>query len=189
MFQFIPYRDEQTEPFPDLFKFREYAKRYPIQSISLPHFTKSLGRTDETWLVQTAINLRVVETHFAVAPAFRLFELAHLQMGIKLRKTEIDALFLGKAGSPKNCYPVLVTCEAKHYKDRIIPEQIIKQVQAAFGETEVNTVVPIGLRAVKDVGIYLIEFEAVKRENAHKLEELKRASDAIYELMPAVKGI
>jgi len=189
VFEFIPYRDDQTEPFPDAFKVREDAERYFVQSISLPLVTKSLGRADETWLVQTAINLRVVETHFAVAAAFPLLELAHLQMGIKLRRTEIDALFLGKAGSPQDNFPVLVTCEAKHYNDPIIPQQIINQVQAAFGETEVGTVVPIGLRAIKGVGFYLTEFEAVKRENAGKLDELVLASDAIYQLMPAVKGI
>lgn len=189
VFEFIPYRVGQTEPFPDAFKVREDAERYFIQSISLPLVTKSLGRADETWLVQTAINLRVVETHFSVAAAFPLLELAHLQMGIKLRQTEIDALFLGKAGSFKDNYPVLVTCEAKHYNDPIIPQQIINQVQAAFGETDVDTVVPIGLRAIKEVGFYLTEFAAVKREDADELDELTLASDAIYQLKPAVRGI
>lgn len=189
VFEFIPYRADQTEPFPDAFKIRLDADRYFVQSISLPLVTKSLGRVDETWLVQTAINLRVIETHFSVAAAFPLLELTHLQMGIKLRQTEIDALFLGKAGTEKENFPVLVTCEAKHYNDPIIPQQIINQVQAAFEETEVTTVVPIGLRAMKDIGFYLTEFEAVNRENAASLEELTLASDAIYELKPAVKGI
>jgi len=189
VFEFIPYRAGQTEPFPDAFKVSLDADRYFVQSISLPLVTKSLGRVDETWLVQTAINLRVIETHFSVAAAFPLLELTHLQMGIKLRQTEIDALFLGKAGTEKENFPVLVTCEAKHYNDPIIPQQIINQVQAAFEETEVTTVVPIGLRAIKDIGFYLTEFEAVKREDADTLEELTLASDAIYQLMPAVKGI
>ncbi len=188
-FEFIPYRPGQSEPFPDAFKVREDAPRFLVQSISLPLATKSLGRSDETWLIQTAINLRVVETHFAVAPSFPLLELTHLQMGIKLRSTEIDALFLGKAGDPKKPDSVLVTCEAKQAKDPLIPSQIINQVQAAFAEAEVDTVVPIGLRTVKGVGFYLTEFEAVKRADAHALDELTLASDAIYELRPPVKGI
>lgn len=188
-FEFIPYRPGQTEPFPDAFKVREAAPRFLVQSISLPLATKSLGRSDETWLIQTAINLRVVETHFAIAPAFPLLELTHLQMGIKLRSTEIDALFLGKAGDPKNPDSVLVTCEAKQAKDPLIPSQIINQVQAAFAEAEVDTVVPIGLRTVKGLGFYLTEFEAVKRADAQALDELTLASDAIYELRPPVKGI
>lgn len=188
-FEFIPYRDGQTEPFPDTFKVREDAPRVPIQSISVPLVTKTLGRSDETWLIQTAINLRVVETHFALTPAFPLFELTHLQMGIKLRSTEIDALFLGNAGDLKNPQTVLVTCEAKQATDPLIQSQIINQVQAAFAATEVETVIPIGLRTVKGVGFYLTEFDAVEREDAASLEELNLAYDAIYELHPPVKGI
>lgn len=189
VFEFVPYRDDQTEPFPDAFKTREDAPRYPVQSISLPLVTKMLGRSDETWLVQTAINLRVVETHFAVAAAFPLIELSHLQMGIKLRQTEIDALFLGKIGEIDNPESIIVTCEAKHYKDPIIPTQIINQVQAAFTETKVSIVVPIGLRAIRNVGFYVTEFEAVRREDASSLDQLRLAADAIYELRPPVKGI
>ena len=188
-FEFIPYRSEQTEPFPDDFEVRKGAPRHPVQSISIPLVTKTLGRSDETWLIQIAINLRVVETHFAVNPAYEFLELSHLQMGVKLRSTEIDALFLGKAGNEKQPKPVLVTCEAKQAKDPLIPSQIINQVQAAFAAADVDTVVPIGLRTVKGVGFYLTEFKAVKRSDASSLEELSLASDAIYELKPPVKGI
>ncbi|MBP6677452.1 MAG: hypothetical protein KA156_00030 [Paracoccus sp.] len=188
-FEFIPYRPGQTEPFPDAFGVREDAPRYPVQSISIPLVTKSLGRSDETWLVQTAINLRVVETHFAVASAFPILELAHLQMGIKLRSTEIDALFLGKTGDPQRPESVLITCEAKQAKDPLIQSQIINQVRAAFAEAEVDTVIPIGLRTIKGVGFYLTEFAAVRRADADALDELTLASDAIYELHPPVKGI
>ena len=188
-FEFVPYRPEQTEPFPDIFKIRYDARRYRIQSISLPLIAKSLGRSDETWHIQTAINLRVVEMHFAVAAAFRLLELTHLQMGIKLRATEIDALFLGKSGNEKCPESVLVTCEAKQEKDPIIPSQIINQVRAAFSETEIDIVVPIGLRTIRGVGFYLTEFAAVNRQDAEELEELHLASHAIYELSPSVRGI
>lgn len=188
-FEFIPFRSGQTEPFPEAFPVRLDAPRYPVQSISIPLVTKTLGRSDETWLIQTAINLRVIETHFAVAAAFPLLELAHLQMGIKLRSTEIDALFLGKTGENKKPLPVLVTCEAKQAKDRLIPSQIINQVRAAFAEADVEIVIPIGLRSVRGVGFYLTEFEAVNRSDAPALDELSLASDAIYELHPPVKGI
>ena len=184
-----PYGPDQTEPFPDEFAIRDDAPRYPVQSISIPLVTKTLGRSDETWLIQTAVNLRIVETHFAVAGAFPLIELTHLQTGIKLRYTEIDALFLGKKGDEQNPESVLVTCEAKQAKDRLIPSQIIKQVQAAFGGSEVNTVVPIGLRRVPNIGFYLTEFKAVKRNEAVELEELTLAEHAIYELHPPVRGI
>ncbi|MVA96662.1 hypothetical protein GN330_05300 [Nitratireductor sp. CAU 1489] len=188
-FEFVPFHVGQSEPFPDYFKVRLDSETYPVQSISIPLVTKTLGRSDENWLIQTAVNLRVVETHFAIAPAFPLLELTHLQMGIKLRSTEIDALFLGKTGSEQDPESVLITCEAKQAKDPLISSQIINQVQAAFAEADVETVVPIGLRTVKGVGFYLTEFEAIKRADASKLEELTLASDAIYKLHPPVKGI
>ena len=188
-FEFIPYLPGQTEPFPDDFPVRDDAPRYPVQSISIPLVTKTLGRSDESWLIQTAVNLRVVETHFAVEAEFRLLELTHLQMGIKLRSTEIDALFLGKIGEENDPESVLVTCEAKQADDRIIPSQIVNQVQAAFSGAEVETVVPIGLRAIRGVGFYLTEFAAVQRANAQELQYLTLASDAIYMLCPPVKGI
>ena len=84
---------------------------------------------------------------------------------------------------------MLVTCEAKQEKDPIIPSQIINQVRAAFSETEIDIVVPIGLRTIRGVGFYLTEFVAVNRQDAEELEELHLASDAIYELSPSVKGI
>ena len=189
-FEFIPYAPGQTEPFPEKFPVRLAANRYPIQSTSIPLVTKSLGRSDETWHIQVAVQLRVVETHFAVAGVFKLLELAHLQSGIKLRKTEIDALFLGKTGTLKQPQPVLVTCEAKQASDPLIESQIINQAQAAFAANEdVEVTVPIGLRAIKGVGFYVVEFEAVKRKDAHLLTQLTLASDSILELKPSVKGI
>ena len=189
-FEFIPFVPGQSEPFADAFPVRLEAQRYQIQSISIPLVTKSLGRSDETWQIQVAINLKVVETHFAVAGSFQFLELAHLQTGIKLRSTEIDALFLGQAGSAKEPRPVLVTCEAKQAKDPLIPSQIINQVQAAFAATDdVETVVPIGLRAIKGVGFYVTEFEAVSKDAASSLNSLTLASDAIFELQPRIKGI
>lgn len=189
-FEFIPFTAGQTDPFPDEFPVRQDADRYAIQSISIPLVTKSLGRSDETWLIQVAINLKVIEAYFAIAGSFQFLELAHLQMGIKLRSTEIDALFLGQSGSAKEPKPVLVTCEAKQAKDPLIPSQIIHQAQAAFSASEeVETVVPIGLRALKGIGFYITEFEAVQREDAENLVALKLAADAIFELKPRIKGI
>lgn len=189
VFEFIPYAAGQTEPFADAFKMPEDAPRYPVQSISLPLVTKSLGRSDEAWLIQTAINLRIVESHFAIGSTVPMLELSHLQMNVKLRQTEIDGLFLGVMATDNGSEQVIVTCEAKHYKDPFIPQQIINQVQAAFGSTDVSTVIPIGMKAIKNVGFYVTEFQAVRRENSDKLVELTRASHGIYELHPPVRGI
>lgn len=189
-FEFIPYAADQTEPFPEAFPVREGAPRFKVQSISIPLVTKSLGRSDETWLIQVAINLKVIESYFGISGKFKFLELSHLQMGIKLRSTEIDALFLGLTGSPNAPEPVLVTCEAKQAKDPLITSQIINQVQAAFDANHsVDRVVPIGLRAMKGVGFYISEFEAVSRRDAEHLAFLRLANDAVFELSPGIQGI
>jgi hypothetical protein len=189
VFEFIRFAADQTEPFTDAFGITDDAPRFPIQSISLPLVSKTLGRKDESWLIQTAINLRVVETHFAVGSDVRMLELSPLQMSIKLRQTEIDALYLGLMEMEQGHRQVIVTCEAKHYKDPLIPQQIINQVQAAFAATSVPIIIPIGMKAIKDIGFYVTEFQAVSRADAALLTELRRASHALYELRPPVKGI
>ena len=189
VFEFIHFTTGQTEAFTDTFRMPDDAPRYPVQSISLPLVTKSLGRSDEAWLIQTAINLRIVETHFAIGSTVPMVELSHLQMNVKLRQTEIDGLFLGLIEAEGGYERVIVTCEAKHYKDPFIPQQIINQVQAAFGAMDVTMVIPLGLKAVKKVGFYVTEFQAVRRDEAESLTELTLASHGIYELHPAVKGI
>lgn len=118
-----------------------------------------------------------------------MLELSPLQMSIKLRQTEIDALFLGLMNTPQGHQQVIVTCEAKHYKDPFIPQQIINQVQAAFEATKFPVVIPIGMKAIRGVGFYVTEFQAVMRDEAAALKELRLASRAVYELKPPVKGI
>lgn len=63
-FEFIRFNAGQTEPFPDSFRMPDNPPTYPVQSLSLPIVTKRLGRRDESWLIQTAVNLRIVESHF-----------------------------------------------------------------------------------------------------------------------------
>lgn len=188
-FEFILYGAGQTAPFADRFPIMSDAPRCAIQSLSMPLAMKTLGRTDESWLIQTALNLRVVETHFAVASPVEMLEIIHLQMSIKLRKTEIDALFLGRVRTASAEFPVIVTCEAKHYSDPFIPQQIVNQVQAAFGATEVALVIPLGLKAVRGVGFFVSEFAQVSREEADSLADLERVACGLYELRPSVKGI
>ena len=66
----------------------------------------------------------------------------------------------------------------------------LSPIAAAFAATDdVETVVPIGLRAIKGVGFYVTEFEAVAKEDAENLTSLTLASDAIFELLPRIKGI
>src|SRR5262249_13143079 len=90
VFEFIPYAPGQTEPFPDNYKSRPDVPVFHVQSLSMLRESKLLGRRDEAWLTQTAVKLAVAETHFALSSPIRetVLDVIHLQMNLKLRKTE-----------------------------------------------------------------------------------------------------
>jgi len=52
-FEFVKLQSGQTDPFPMLGNWKS-AETLEIQSLSIPLASKSLGRTDETWLTQVA---------------------------------------------------------------------------------------------------------------------------------------
>lgn len=189
VFEFAPYAKDQIEPFPDRFGFHAAVERHSIQSVSMPMASKALGRDDETYLIQVAVKLNVVETHFALYSPINVIELNHLQIGIKLRLCEVDSLFAATYLDHDNKqHRLVITAEAKKKNQRILEEQVMQQVFAAFQETTVNLVVPIVLTAVTG-GIYLGEFKAIKREELHNFKELTLETDRLYDLLPAVKGI
>ena len=190
VFEFIPYARGQGEPFPDAFVPSPDTPRYPVQSVSLPLHARRLGRRDEPWLIQTAINLKIIETHFAVASHVPVSQLTHLQMSVKLRRTEIDAIFVATVepldGDP---FQAIVTCEAKGWRERVLEHQIVNQVRAAFDLMDTDCVIPMAIRAIENEGMLVVEFESIRREQVMELESLVTAQSALYELKPPVPGI
>ncbi|MFS2099407.1 hypothetical protein ACCC97_10625 [Variovorax sp. Varisp85] len=188
--EFVPYKHGQNEAFPDLFAYRPDIPHRQIQSLSMPLASKELGRDDETYLIQVAVKLAVVETHFALESPLDVAELNHLQMGIKLRKTEIDSLFSAQfTDEDKVKKRLIITAEAKNKHQRILPEQIISQVRAAFTVApSVEAVAPVAMVA-RAGGIYFVEFKIVRRSELAGFEELVLEREAFYELVPHVKGI
>lgn len=194
VFEFVKYQRGQTQPFEDLYVPNSKTARHKIESASMSLEAKKLGRADEAWFIQTAVNLRIIETHLAIYSKVPVTQVMHLQMTVKLRTTEIDGLFLAacktQSGKP---YQALVTCEVKTARERILTDQIMAQVKAAFESTHsvlgVDIVVPIGAKAIKGVGFYLVEFAPITRAEASSLDKLTVASEMIYELHPAVHGI
>lgn len=189
VFEFVPYAEGQIEPFPDRFGYHAGVQRHRIQSISVPLATKALGRNDETYLIQIAVKLAILETHFALFSQLDVMELFHLQIGIKLRRTEIDSLYAATYrrddGSEAR---MIVTVEAKKKNQRILEEQIEQQFRAAFTETDVDLVVPVAMTIESD-GIYLAEFKGVRRDELANFVDLELASETLYELVPEVRGI
>jgi hypothetical protein len=204
VFEFVPYADGQVEPFPSPFGYHSAVDVVRLQSISVPLATKQLGRDDETYLIQVAVKLGIIESHFALTSPLDMIEMNHLQIGIKLRKTEIDSLYSALLRNPDGTTErVLVTAEAKKRNQRILEEQVVQQVKAAFGITEpasgrsrasqqvgppVDLVVPVAMTSAAH-GIYVAEFKPVRRADADKFEALELVAEALYELVPPVKGI
>ncbi|WP_221313294.1 hypothetical protein [Granulicella aggregans] len=110
----------------------------------MPLASKALGRDDETYLIQVAIKLGLVETHFALYSSVDVIELNHLQIGIKLRLTEVDSLYAATYQDAEGVKrQLIITVEAKKRRQRILPEQIVRQVKAAFNAALVDLVVPM----------------------------------------------
>lgn len=189
VFEFVRFLPKQTEPFPDIYKAKPTTERYVVQSVSLPIYSRTLGRADEPWLIQTAINLRVIETHMANGTQLSILQITHLQMSLKLRQTEIDAVFLALFGNLTSPERAIITCEAKQARERILEQQIINQVIATFEVTDVSIVIPIALRAIRGEGFYVVEFEKIRRDQIDGLKELNVSRECVYELKPPVQGI
>jgi len=191
-FEFVSLAPGQRFPFPGIVPDpTDDTPRHRIESASLPLASRRLGRRDEPWLVQVVVRLRVIETHLALYSQWQVVQVDHLQMSVKLGRTEIDALFLAIVNGPDPSREIIVTCEAKGRNDDILEDQVLSQAQAVFtmpGVTQ-DIVIPMAVKAVGASALYLVEFGAVKRDDAPSIESLSLASSAVYEFVPPVPGI
>lgn len=222
VFQFIPYAEGQNEPFPDRFPPNDKTSIHEVQSASMSFVARRLGRREETWLTQIVVNLRLVESQLSIfSPQLRsrVRDITHLQMGMKTQP-EIDAVFLATFGKTDNLASetnlhMLVSCEAKQLKQRILEDQIREQVAKAMEITrklktpQIDAVKPMAIKAIehefptgKEKAIHIVEFEHIDRRsyeedwaNTASSEErlysmpLVLASDTIYRIMPPVSGL
>lgn len=194
-FVFVPIVPGQTEPFPSTAPAPPAdITPHKISSVSMPLASRRLGRGDEPWLIQVSVRLHVVETYFALFSAKRatVRQVDHLQNALKLRRTEIDALFLGiEESTPGTTREFMITCEAKRLGEDIISEQVLAQAKAVFTLDNVNQefVVPIALKSISASMIHVVEYEAVRREDAEELDALTIVNQAVFELVPPVPGI
>lgn len=188
-FEFVLLPEGQTDPFPDLYRAEPSTRRFRHQSVSMPLASKALGRTDEPWLIQTAVNLKLIEQHLAANSDHDVVEVTHLQMSVKLRATEIDAIYSARVRVGDEALKAIITCEAKKHSERILVDQISSQVKAAFETMQPDMVIPLAIRSVRNEGIQLIEFAAVTRAESENFREVSYCDDIVYQLVPPVKGI
>lgn len=217
VFQFVD-RHSWPTAFIDRFDPTDETECYIVQTASLPHLARSLGRKDETWLTQVAVNLRLVETQLAVYSSAelksRIRDVTHLQMSIKTRP-EIDAAYIvsyaneNARGADLNMF---VTCEAKHFGERILEDQILEQVKVAFQITKkhrdrpIDAVKPIAIQVLDTIAtgeseraIYVVEFKHFLRSEFELIDHssdleaiydipLEKVSSTLYLLRPLIAG-
>jgi len=189
-FEFIPLAEGQREPFPlsAIPGPDENTPRITVETLSLPLASRRLGRRDEPWLVQVLVRLRIIETHLALFSSRKVIQLDHLQMNVKLAKSEIDALFLAIENGNET-HQTFVTCEAKGKNDDILDTQILEQVRAAFRFPGATHVLPLAVKAFAPSQIYVVDFAPLSKEEAGRATSLRIASSAVYVLKPPIKGI
>lgn len=204
VFQFIPYRDDQVEPFPDRFVPNEHTPEYLVQSASIPFAARQLGRKEETWVTQVAVYLRLIETQLSVFSPMRgrVRDVTHLQMGMKTQP-EIDAVYVASFGKTESINSLTdlhlsITCEAKQDKERILEDQIKEQVAESIGKTrtiktpKIGGVKPIAVKVVRhkfresdkeERAVYVVEFEHILREEFEQSwRPANKEDDRLYNL-------
>lgn len=206
VFEFVETEPGQTEPFPDPFDVSSLGDPREIETVSLDSYARTLGRPDESWLIQTAVSQRIIETHFALTSELDVTEVHHLQNSLKLTP-EIDAIFLlrFKVAGKLTPQTAIVTLEAK--RDEIILVEQIKEQIAKIGSmydanaaSEVTTIVALALRSFgnkSDRRMGLFEMKPISVSDAAAYFKAKRAweipieisSQAAYRFIPSVSGI
>ncbi len=75
---------------------------------------------------------------------------------------------------------VLITVEEKQGNQRILTEQIARQVRAAFESTSNNLIVPTAIAAIRGKGMYVVEFKAVHRDDIATFEAPVVHREAVF---------
>lgn len=162
---------------------------FPVSTLQIPTLARALSRRDETWLMQVATRLQLIELHLSVHSPHDLIYVELLQIGVKQNLAEIDALYMGHT---KNGDDVIITVEAKT-KDDIYQGQIVSQVLAvrsmkSLVGADVSSVIPLAIKSLPGRGIYIVEFESVKPHDPDP-KELKVVAESMIQLKPPLKKL
>ena len=193
------------------------AKLQAVQTLSVAPLFKALARKDENWLQSLAVSLHIPHMHLALHPdaSVPLIEVGHMQSNMKLRKAEIDGLYLGtlhRGGV------VLLTMEAKGDSDDILESQLLDQVDAIRSHDKIKeflievgadqsttNIIPMAMKLVsassieqvlgrQEFGItgkkllYLVDYAAVPYLRTGPFDLVPRG-ETLFDLRPPIKGI
>lgn len=149
-FEFVPLAPG-TLPFPDDFTLSGNEPEFVIQTLSLPLSTRSIVRNDEQSVAQIAVKQHILEHFLASSPkaqGWGISEVTHLQNNVKLRSTEIDALYQVTIISNEDTIIGASSVEVK-IGDPIISEQIEKQAIATLTGGSFNFCIPVVIKRFK----------------------------------------
>jgi hypothetical protein len=192
-------------------------KLQAVQTLSVAPLFKALARKDENWLQSLAVSLHIPHMHLALHPdaSVPLIEVGHMQSNMKLRKAEIDGLYLGtlhRGGV------VLLTMEAKGDSDDILESQLLDQVHAIRSHEKIKeflievgadqsktNIIPMAMKLVnassmeqvlgrQEFGVtgkkllYLVDYAAVPYLGMEPFPLVPRG-ETLFDLRPPIKGI
>lgn len=179
-FRFVPLPDGQTTAFlttePDPLLLSD---PQPVQSLSLPPASRQFGRPDETWLTHVVTNLGIVHTHVGLHSPLDFVGLELLQSNVEMGEAEVDAIYLGVL---QNGEHLLVSCEMKGPREILDEDQIERGSDRLAKISEVDVVVPMGVKSLKGGLVWIVEFAPYERP-------LSKVSEGVYRLSPPVQGI
>jgi hypothetical protein len=198
-FRFIRIPEAATEPFPNVIvpSIEDLAAPHRIESVSLPIASRRLGRADEAWTTQVAVRLRLIETHFALYSDIAAVQIDPLQMSVKLRRAEADALYLALVGDKETgevAREILVCVEVKGGRDDILEDQILSQIKSLALVPNITqpSIVAVAVKGIRDSGrslLHVVEFQEVIKSEVQDMEVLSIASQRVYEFVPSVPGL
>lgn len=188
-----------------------------VQTLSIDHLLKALARKDENWIQNLAVGVHIPHMHLALHPIenLPLIQVGHMQSNMKLRKAEIDGLYMGTL---PNRDVVLMTMEAKGDSDDILESQVVEQIEAIRASTNIKIfldeigadetktkIIPMAMKLVDAacvaavpgaavfsvVGLkllYLVDYGALPYIGPKPTSLIPRA-ETIFDLRPPIKGI
>lgn len=165
-FEFVPIPDWQ-EPFPDDFLPTGNEPVFTLQTLSLPVTTREIVRVDEQSLAQIAVKLHLLEHFLASSPnalGSGLREITHLQNNVKLRSSEIDALYQAVTHIDGTSKIGAIAVEVK-IGEPIIAEQIEKQALAILDDHSFEFCIPVIVKRTRKGEIVLMQLAPVGRED------------------------
>jgi hypothetical protein len=182
-FVFVPLPPAAAAPFVPILPSANLAT-LPVSTLQIPTLARAMSRKDETWLMQIATRLHLIELHLSTKSPNDLNYVEFLQMGVKQNLAEIDAMYMGHTRHGDN---VIISVEAKT-SDDIYDGQIIAQVLAvrsmkSIKGINIDRVIPIAIKAIKKQGVYVAEFESVKM-SAPDPQDLKVVAESMITLNP-----